>query len=120
MPLIAGFGVLIHTKSRRTKICIVKDNEQKGTLMNVRLARERVDSYVPFALSAYKGQHISIEIQGVPETALCWKELKLSGSFDMANKESFRPVYHHTPAYGWMNDPNGMFYKDGSAGFSVN
>ena len=95
------------------KICIVKDNEQKGTLMNVRLARERVDSYVPYALSAYKGQHISIEIQGVPETALCWKELKLSGSFDMANKESFRPVYHHTPAYGWMNDPNGMFYKDG-------
>lgn len=95
------------------KICIVKDNEQKGTLMNVRLARERVDSYVPFALSAYKGQHISIEIQGVPETALCWKELKLSGSFDMANRESFRPVYHHTPAYGWMNDPNGMFYKEG-------
>lgn len=95
------------------KICVVKDNEQKGTLMNVRLARERVDSYVPFALSAYKGQHISIEIQGVPETALCWKELNLSGSFDMANKESFRPVYHHTPAYGWMNDPNGMFYKDG-------
>lgn len=95
------------------KICVVKDNEQKGTLMNVRLARERVDSYVPFALSAYKGQHISIEIQGVPETALCWKELKLSGSFDMVNKESFRPVYHHTPAYGWMNDPNGMFYKDG-------
>lgn len=95
------------------KICVVKDNEQKGTFMNVRLARERVDSYVPFALSAYKGQHISIEIQGVPETALCWKELKLSGSFDMANKESFRPVYHHTPAYGWMNDPNGMFYKDG-------
>lgn len=95
------------------KICVVKDNEQKSTLMNVRLARERVDSYVPFVLSAYKGQHISIEIQGVPETALCWKELKLSGSFDMANKESFRPVYHHTPAYGWMNDPNGMFYKDG-------
>lgn len=95
------------------KICVVKDNEQKGTLMNVRLAHERVDSYVPFALSAYKGQHISIEIQGVPETALCWKELKLSGSFDMVNKESFRPVYHHTPAYGWMNDPNGMFYKDG-------
>lgn len=95
------------------KICVVKDNEQKGTLMNVRLARERVDSYVPFVLSAYKGQHISIEIQGVPETALCWKELKLSGSFDMANKESFRPVYHHTPVYGWMNDPNGMFYKDG-------
>lgn len=95
------------------KICVVKDNEQKGTLMNVRLARERVDSYVPFVLSAYKGQHISIDIQGVPANALCWKELKLSDSFDMTNKEMFRPVYHHTPVYGWMNDPNGMFYKDG-------
>lgn len=95
------------------KICVVKDNEQEGTFMNVRLARERVDSYVPFALSAYKGQHISIDIQGVPENALCWKELKMSDSFDMTNKETFRPVYHHTPAYGWMNDPNGMFYKDG-------
>lgn len=95
------------------KICVVKDNEQKGTLMNVRLARERVDSYVPFALSAYKGQHISIDIQGVPANALCWKELKMSDSFDMTNKEMFRPVYHHTPVYGWVNDPNGMFYKDG-------
>jgi fructan beta-fructosidase len=95
------------------KICIVKDNEQKGTLMNVRLARERVDSYVPFELSAYKGQHISIDIQGVPANALCWKKLKMSDSFDMTNKEMFRPVYHHTPVYGWMNDPNGMFYKDG-------
>ena len=103
----------IQDDAPESKICVVKDNEQKGTLMNVRLARERVDSYVPFALSSYKGQYISIDIQGVPENALCWKELKLSDSFDMTNKESFRPVYHHTPAYGWMNDPNGMFYKDG-------
>lgn len=95
------------------KICIVRNNVQEGTFMNVRLARERVDSYVPFVLSAYKGQHISIDIQGVPANALCWKELKMSDSFDMTNKEKFRPVYHHTPAYGWMNDPNGMFYKDG-------
>lgn len=43
----------------------------------------------------------------------CWKELKLSDTFDTTNRERLRPVYHHTPAYGWMNDPNGMFYKDG-------
>lgn len=96
------------------KVNIVVNNEgQLAQSMNVRLARERVDSYVPFELSAYKGQHISIDIQGVPANALCWKELKMSDSFDMTNKEMFRPVYHHTPVYGWMNDPNGMFYKDG-------
>ena len=96
------------------KVNIVINNEfQLAQSMNVRLAREKVDSYVPLDLSAYAGQHVSIDIAGMPSSSLCWKELKLSDSFDMANKESFRPVYHHTPAYGWMNDPNGMFYKDG-------
>lgn len=27
--------------------------------------------------------------------------------------ELYRPQFHFTPAYGWMNDPNGMFYLDG-------
>ena len=103
----------IQENAPESKIGIIKNNKQEGTYMNVRLARERVDYYFPLSLSAYKGQHISIDIQGLPESSLCWKELKMSDSFDMTNKEKFRPVYHHTPAYGWMNDPNGMFYKDG-------
>lgn len=96
------------------KVNIVVNNEgQLAQSMNVRLARERIDSYVPLDLSAYVNQNVSIDIAGMPSSSLCWKELKMSDSFDMTNKEKFRPVYHHTPAYGWMNDPNGMFYKDG-------
>lgn len=96
------------------KVNVVINNKgQFAQSMNVRLARERIDSYVPLDLSAYVDQNVSIDIAGMPSSSLCWKELKMSDSFDMANRESFRPVYHHTPAYGWMNDPNGMFYKDG-------
>lgn len=114
LNVTAKFLILpVQDDAPESKVCIVKDNEQRGTLMNVRLARERVDSYVPFILSDYKGQQISVDIQGLPADAVCWKELKLADSFDTSNKETFRPVYHHTPAYGWMNDPNGMFYKDG-------
>ena len=29
------------------------------------------------------------------------------------NEALYRPLLHFTPAKGWMNDPNGMFYKDG-------
>lgn len=96
------------------KVNIVINNKgQFAQSMNVRLAREKIDSYVPLDLSAYVNQKVSIDIAGMPSSSLCWKELKMSDSFDMTNKEMFRPVYHHTPVYGWMNDPNGMFYKDG-------
>ena len=43
----------------------------------------------------------------------CWQLMKESDTFDTTNREAYRPVYHHTPLWGWMNDPNGLFYKDG-------
>ena len=96
------------------KVNIVINNElQLEQNINVRLAREKVDYYVPLDLSAYQGKTISIDVAGMPSSSLCWKEIKLSDAFDFSNREIYRPVYHHTPAYGWMNDPNGMFYKDG-------
>lgn len=96
------------------KVNIIVNNEfQLEQNINIRLAREKVDYYVPYDISAYAGQDISIDIQGMPSSSLCWKEIKLSDTFDTSNRETYRPVYHHTPVYGWMNDPNGMFYKDG-------
>lgn len=96
------------------KVNIIINNElQLEQNINVRLAREKVDYYVPLDLSAYQGKTISIDVAGMPSSSLCWKEIKLSDTFDFSNREIYRPVYHHTPAYGWMNDPNGMFYRDG-------
>lgn len=103
----------VQDNAPESKVCIVVDNQQQGVVANVRLARDKVDYYIPFDLSAYEGKDISVDIQGMPESSLCWEKMSLSDTFDMTNREKFRPVYHHTPAYGWMNDPNGMFYKDG-------
>ena len=36
-----------------------------------------------------------------------------NGTLDTADTDKFRPVYHHAPLYGWMNDVNGLSYKDG-------
>ena len=94
--------------------------------LNVRLAVDKVDYYVPLEISRYadnvdKNSHLLLDITfhgdrrftGAMKDFLCWKEMKLSDTFDTKNRETYRPTYHHTPAYGWMNDPNGMFYKDG-------
>lgn len=95
-----------------SRLYMIVNNDVVSTL-NVRLARNRVEYFVPLQLTAYAGKSISFNFQLIPDEAICWKELKLSDSFDAANREPYRPLYHFTPPYGWMNDPNGMVYKDG-------
>lgn len=103
----------IQDNAPEAKVGIIKNNVQTGVYSNVRLARERVDYYVPYDISEYRGEYITVDIQGMPQNSICWSKIKISDTFDTTNIEKFRPSYHHTPAYGWMNDPNGMFYKDG-------
>ena len=98
-------------------IAVLNGKNEMTQRINVKLAVDRVDYYVPYELK--DAQLLDIEFHGdrrlkgaVGEFA-CWKEIKYSDTFDTTNRERFRPVYHHTPVYGWMNDPNGMFYKDG-------
>lgn len=80
--------------------------------MNVRLAVNKIDYFVPVALSGFADKSISFIFQLIPDSAICWKEMKLSDEFN-GTSDQFRPIYHHAPTNGWMNDPNGMVYKDG-------
>lgn len=87
---------------------------------HVRLAVNRVDYMVPLDLNPYSGKTVALDIHvgdGHRRTDvikdLCWEKMCLSDEFSVENIEKYRPVFHHTPQYGWMNDPNGMFYHDG-------
>ena len=106
----------VEEKNDYAHIRVVKNNQLVKTL-NCRIATDKVDYFVPFEVE--NGQVLDIAFLGnVRSTGAmndftCWKKMKYSDSFDTKNVEKYRPAYHHTPKYGWMNDPNGMFYKDG-------
>ncbi|MBR4388207.1 MAG: GH32 C-terminal domain-containing protein [Prevotella sp.] len=82
---------------------------------NVRMAREQVDYYVALDIQPYQGKgSLQVCMQNVPTGSVCFSKLTQNDNADFALiNEHYRPLYHHTPKRGWMNDPNGMFYKDG-------
>ncbi|MDE5813036.1 MAG: DUF4980 domain-containing protein, partial [Muribaculaceae bacterium] len=103
------------------RINVLVDGKIAETIY-VRLAKSKTDYLVPFDLSPYKGKNVVFDIvtpqsrSSVREAKedTCWKGITLTDNPDIRDtEEQYRPAYHHTPLYGWMNDPNGMFYKDG-------
>ena len=111
----------VQESAEMSNIKVIAGNKQMKSL-NVRLAMNKVDYYVPLYLDEFNEEKtLALDIHvngnyrndGGISTFTCWKNIKNAESFDTKNREQYRPLYHHTPAYGWMNDPNGMFFKDG-------
>lgn len=111
----------VQENAEMANIKVIANNKQVKSF-NVKLANNHVDYLVPLDLQEFAGENslaLDIHVNGTYRTDGgvssfgCWKMMQCSDTFDMQNREQYRPVYHHTPAYGWMNDPNGMFYKDG-------
>ncbi|MCQ2239015.1 MAG: DUF4980 domain-containing protein [Bacteroidaceae bacterium] len=110
----------VEEKMPESQISIIANNDLVRNI-NVKLAVNRVDYFVPILLDEFRGKnvefltHMSIDHsnRGGVGSEVRISEIRLTNDFDMTNKEKYRPTYHHTPTYGWMNDPNGMFYLDG-------
>ena len=110
----------VEEKAELCRLRIIVGNETVQA-MNVRLAVGQIDYFVPVDLARYAGKHVLVDVQATGDVRknggwkdhVCWSHIRLSDVFDTVNREKWRPIYHHTPAYGWMNDPNGLFYKDG-------
>ncbi len=104
--------LLLPIQEEKDEAQVLLDTGSKDdTWMDVRLAQNGSDYYVPFALG--KGKTATVKILGLKKNALALNLMKLSDTFDTTNTDYYRPSYHFTPLYGWMNDPNGMVYKDG-------
>ena len=118
----------VQEKEENAHIAVLDGRNEMVKRLNVRLAVDKVDYWVPLELMEGAALldiefHGDRRMTGAVKDFACWREMKYSDTFDTRNRERFRPLYHHTPLYGWMNDPNGMFYmpsspsgNDGQAG----
>ncbi len=107
----------VEEKEHNAHVRVVKDNELVKTF-NLRLAVNQPDYYVPYEIG--EGELLDIVFAEKARSGKsitdynCWSTMRYTDTVETANKERLRPLYHHSPAYGWMNDPNGMVYKDGT------
>ena len=100
----------IEEKEENAHLRIIKNNQVVKEL-NCRLAIDKTDYSVPLKLDENQDSEILIDITfsnnrrstGSIKDFVAWKELKTSDSFDTTNREKYRPTYHHTPQWGWMN-----------------
>lgn len=98
----------IQEKNANGKIKIMSSD---NTFLNINCAIDTISQLIPIPLPTDK-RSIQLHIKNVPPKAVFWEHISMSNSFQIKNSDKFRPVYHHTASFGFMNDPNGLIYFD--------
>ncbi|MES2657602.1 MAG: glycoside hydrolase family 32 protein [Verrucomicrobiota bacterium] len=75
------------------------------------------DFWVFTDLADFQGRKITVTGKLPGHLAEAWKKVVLSPTYPGEEKiyqEALRPQYHFTSRRGWLNDPNGLVWKDGT------
>ena len=89
----------------------VYDGDQKIQEMKVSLGKEHIDFYGVWKATEYLGKELRI-VSEKGEEYLDGVDIRQEKTRPQ-NDYPYRPRLHYTPAYGWVNDPNGLVYVDG-------
>ena len=106
--------VPVQNGSSYSLLTICDSTGKELTSQRIRIARDAVDRYLPLYTGGVAGQEIQIILSMDYENSIFESKLYIDTVSGLTpKKDNYRPVYHHSPAFGWMNDPNGMVYHDG-------
>ncbi len=91
--------------------------DQQGNVISThrfRLATTQSTMVLPMYVGTHVGQQVELRVGAYYENTHMLDSLSFTATAQMENAEHpYRPIFHHAPAYGWMNDPNGMVYHNG-------
>lgn len=103
----------IENDAPETAIRLAVEGKEAGEPMNIRLAQTQIDYWIPIHIEAYKGKKVELAFTPIKSTDVGYQQIKQSDVFEYNYDETYRPIYHFSPPYGWMNDPNGMVFHNG-------
>ena len=103
----------IEDNAPETKVQLLVDGKQVGVPMDIRLAKTHIQYWLPIPVAHYQGKKVSLIFSEVKKGDMGISQIKTSDVFDYTYNETYRPSFHFSPEYGWMNDPNGMVYHNG-------
>lgn len=103
----------IHDLAPEISTQLIVDDKKEEEPMNIRIAQSEISYWIPINIEKYKGQNISLRLGHIEKSSSGYSQIKQSDSYHFDTNEKFRPTYHFSPKYGWMNDPNGMVYHNG-------
>lgn len=104
-----GYTLLLPVSDSSPEQSVHRTNAagERGIPMKIRLAENGYDYFVPVEMQ--RGE--ALEVTGMPFGSGFWKNAH-AGDASSCNVRG-RVSCHFAPPYGWINDPNGMFFLDG-------
>ena len=84
-----------------------------GNTQSARPASGQIDYYIPVNVERYAGKDVTVKLTGIKSSDAVFGAIRTSDETGNEREETYRPLVHFSPEFGWTNDPNGMVYVNG-------
>jgi len=106
-----------YAKPQRHRFFLTLDGQEAPFAYSDIALSDKPDFWVFTDLADFKGRKLRVKGKIPGELAAAWKLVAVSETYpgleDLYN-EPLRPQYHFTSRRGWLNDPNGLVWQDGT------